>query len=41
MPVSGIANIVCSVAMRKAPLTDTPAPPPIVMPSMIAIYGFG
>ena len=29
-----------SVAMRKAPCTERPAPPPMVMPSMRAMWGF-
>mmetsp|Transcript_708 Transcript_708/g.2808 ORF Transcript_708/g.2808 Transcript_708/m.2808 type:complete len:342 (-) Transcript_708:282-1307(-) len=36
---SGMANRVFSVAMRKSPWTETPAPPPIVTPSSRATKG--
>ena len=41
MPTSGIAIFVVSVAIRTLPWALMPTPPPIVMPSMIATYGFG
>ena len=37
MPVSGMANMVRSVTTRCEPWTETPTPPPIVMPSSSAI----
>eukprot|EP01139_Manchomonas_bermudensis_P010684 Amastigsp_a340895_27.p3 type:complete len:122 gc:universal Amastigsp_a340895_27:656-291(-) len=39
--VSGIANTVRSVATRKWPWTESPNPPPIVIPSMSAMCGLG
>ena len=33
IPVSGMANRVRSVAIRKSPCTEIPTPPPMVMPS--------
>ena len=38
--VSGMANTVFSVAILKGACRDKPTPPPMVMPSMYAIYGF-
>ena len=39
MPVSGMANRVFSVAMRKSHGQVRPTPPPIVIPSMNATVG--
>ena len=39
MTHSGIARTVRSVATRKAPWMDTPQPPPMTTPSMIATCG--
>ena len=36
IPVSGMAKTVFSVATRYFPWTDSPTPPPIVIPSMRA-----
>lgn len=38
--VSGMAKTVFSVAILKGACIESPTPPPIVMPSMYAIYGF-
>ncbi len=37
MVTSGMANAVRSVTIRTEPCADTPTPPPMVMPSMIAM----
>jgi len=39
--VSGIAICVVSVTMRCEPWTESPMPPPITMPFIMATYGFG
>jgi hypothetical protein len=41
MPVSGMANTSRSDATRWLPCTETPTPPPIVIPSISATYGLG
>ncbi len=41
MLVSGIARRVFSVATRYWHGSEMPTPPPMVMPSMIAIVGLG
>eukprot|EP00962_Isochrysis_galbana_P030939 scaffold10064_cov130-Isochrysis_galbana.AAC.2 len=40
MFVSGMANTVFSVAMRNAPCTEMPAPPPMQKPSQMETCGF-
>ena len=40
MPVSGMAKVVRSVAMRWRAGMERPTPPPMVTPSMMAITGF-
>ena len=41
MPVSGMAKVVRSVAMRKRAGAERPTPPPMVIPSITAITGLG
>jgi len=41
IPVSGIASRVFSVAIRNSHGCEMPTPPPIVIPSMIAMVGLG
>ena len=41
IPVSGMAKVVRSVATRNRQGRDSPTPPPMVIPSMIATRVFG
>ncbi len=41
MPVSGMAKVVRSVAIRTAAGMDRPTPPPMVMPSITATTVLG
>ena len=41
MPVSGMAKVVRSVAMRTSAGSDSPTPPPMVTPSITAMTGLG